>query len=636
MFLQLKKKLAEAISSAAGVSLEEAEASVELPKGQFGDVATSICFSLAKREKKSPVALAAEICAKLKLPPEVAEAKTAGPYINFFLSDGFYEKIVETVEKEGAAFGKGTARGNGSFAMQNCAHSSQKLESGAPGGTGAEGAWKAREGKTIIEFPSVNPNKPWHIGHLRNALLGDSVARVLSFSGEDVERTDYIDDLGLQVAQSFWGYLNLGKTPAGKLDLWLGGEYVEAAKRFEEDEKVQQEVRALVKEMEEGEGGNARACRQLVEKCVAAQYETAFKFSIYHDVLIFESDILHTIFNEGMARLKENPAIVKETEGKNAGCLVAKMASPEFAAMESPDKILVRSDGTATYTGKDVIFQLWKFDLLKSNFAYSGFMMQPNGKLCMKTDRDGKAGKFGKAARVINVIGMEQAYPQKVIKEILLSMGYQGEAERSVHLSYEHVGLEDSKFSGRQGTWMGYTTDELYEEGVKRAEAKIKPDVEGEERAKISAAVAAAAIRFTMIRTTPEKRITFRWDDALSLEGDSAPYAIYAHARAHKISEKGGKGRVGKAFEPAEKELLKKCMLLDFVVSESARQLRPHIVADYCLDLASLYNKFYNACPILSCEDGKTREGRLATNHTAKVALANALGAIGIPALERM
>ncbi|MFA6908244.1 MAG: arginine--tRNA ligase, partial [Candidatus Micrarchaeia archaeon] len=293
MFLQLKKKLAEAISSAAGVPLAEAEASVELPKGQFGDVATSICFSLAKREKKSPVQLATEVCAKLKLPPEVAEAKTAGPYINFFLSDGFYAKVVETAEKEGAAFGVG----------------------------------EEREGKTIIEFPSVNPNKPWHIGHLRNALLGDSVARVLAFSGEQVERTDYIDDLGLQVAQSFWGYLNLGKKPSGKLDLWLGGEYVEAAKRFEEDESVQKEVRALVKEMEEGEGKNAQEARALVEKCVAAQYETAFKFNIYHDVMIFESDILHTIFEEGMARLKENPAIVKETEGKNAGCLVAKMAS---------------------------------------------------------------------------------------------------------------------------------------------------------------------------------------------------------------------------------------------------------------------------------------------------------------------
>ncbi len=618
MFLKLKKKIAEAVAAAAGVPVGEAEASVELPKGQFGDVATSICFSLAKQQKKNPVQLANEICAKLKLPSWVAEAKTTGPYINFFLSDKFFAELAKSVAAEEGEYGRG----------------------------------KAKKAKTIIEFPSVNPNKPWHIGHLRNALLGDSVARVLSFSGENVERADYVDDLGLQVAQSFWGYLHLGKKPTGKLDLWLGGQYVEVSKKFEEDEKVQQEVRKLVKEMEEGKGKNAQDARELVEKCVAAQYETAFKFSIYHDVMIFESDIVKTIFDEGMARLKENPAVVKETEGKNAGCLVAKMTSPEFANMESPDKILVRSDGTATYTGKDVIFQLWKFGLLKEGFKYSAFQKQPNGRECFRTDAKGKVMEFGKASRVVNVIGMEQAYPQKVIREILLSMGHKKEAENSVHLSYEHVWLEDSmdssagqtadataaarKFSGRQGTWIGYTTDELYDEGVKRAEAKIKPDVAGEERAKIATAIASAAIRFTIIRTTPEKRITFRWDDALSLEGDSAPYAIYAHARAHKIFDKGGKGKGSGKLEAAEKELMKKVMVLDAVVAESARQMRPHIVAEYCLELSTLYNKFYNACPILSCEDEKVKESRLASNYAAKVAISNALGAIGIEALERM
>jgi len=171
---------------------------------------------------------------------------------------------------------------------------------------------------------------------------------------------------------------------------------------------------------------------------------------------------------------------------------------------------------------------------------------------------------------------------------------------------------------------------------VKRAEAKIKPEVTGGERKEIAAAIAAAAIRFTFIRTTPEKKITFRWDDALSLEGDSAPYAIYAHARAHKIFEKGGKGKATGKLEPAEKEMMKKVMALDAVVAESARQMRPHIVAEYCLELATLYNKFYNACPILSCEDEAARQSRLASNYAAKIALANALGAIGITALERM
>ena len=604
MFLSLREKLAKSIAAAAGVSEEEAEGSIELPKGQFGDIASSICFSLAKREKKNPVELAKGIAAKIKLPNWVGQAKAEGPYINFLLSHVFYSELLAEVDEKKAAFGKG----------------------------------KAKKGKTLVEFPSVNPNKPWHIGHLRNALLGDAVARILEFSGEEVQRTDYIDDLGLQVAQSFWGYKNFGKKPSGKLDLWLGEQYVEVSKKFEADEKVQKEVRALLKEMEEGESKEAKECRELVEKCVAAQYETAFNFSVYHDVLIFESDIVRTIFAEGLAMLKKNGAIVHEKEGKNAGCWVAKMSSPEFAAMESPDKILIRSDGTATYTGKDVIFQLWKFGLLKNDFSYSKFMKQPNGKECEMTHAKGKLGKFGKAARVVNVIGMEQTYPQKVIVEILKSMGHGKEAAASVHLSYEHVGLADEKFSGRQGTWIGYTTDELYEEGVKRAEEKVKEDVKGAERKKISEAVASGAIRFSFLRTTPEKKIIFKWDDALSLEGDSAPYVIYAHARAHKIFEKGGIGGALRAsgMESAEKELLKKIMLFEWIVQEAARHMRPHIVAEYCLDLATLYNRFYNLCPILSCEDGKVRDMRLSINFAALTAIKNSLTVLGIEPLERM
>ncbi|VVB99601.1 Arginine--tRNA ligase [uncultured archaeon] len=603
MFLLLKEKLASAIADAAGVSLEEAERSIEMPKGQFGDVASSICFSLAKREKKSPVELARNIAGKIRLTNWVEYAKAEGPYVNFLLSPAYYNELVSEVNGKKSEFGKG----------------------------------KKKKGRTIIEFPSVNPNKPWHIGHLRNAILGDSVARVLEFSGENVERTDYIDDLGLQVAQSFWGYLTMGKKPAGKLDLWLGEEYVEASKRFEADEKVQGEVRALLKEMEKGESKNAKACRKLVEDCVAAQYETAFKFSIYHDVLIFESDIVKTIFAEGLAMLKKNGAIVHETEGKNKGCWVPKMTSPEFASIEAPDKILIRSDGTATFTGKDVIFQLWMFGFLKDDFGYAKFMHQPNAHDCHMSSPEGKPHDFGKASRVVNVIGMEQAYPQKVIREILSNMGYKKEAESSVHLAYEHVGLADAKFSGRQGTWIGYTADELYLEGMKRAEVKIKPEINGAERGAIATAIASAGIRFAFVKTTPEKKIVFNWDIALSLEGDSAPYVIYAHARAHKIFAKAGEGKAAPLqLEQAEKELLKKVMVFDYVVAEAARQMRPHLVAEYCLDLATLYNKFYNVCPVIALEDEKTKANRLAINFAALTVMKNALNLLGIEALETM
>jgi len=604
MFGLLRKKLASCIAEAAGEPLAECERSIEIPKSGFGDVASSICFALAKKRKKPPAELAPEVAGRLMLPHWVEHVRFDGPYLNFFLSPSFYSELLSKVLEEGEKYGRG----------------------------------KARKSRTIVEFPSVNPNKPWHIGHLRNALLGDAVARLLEFAGGHVERADYIDDLGLQVAQSFWGYKNLGKKPAGKLDLWLGEQYVEVARRFESDAQVQSQVRELLRKMESGGNKEARECRKLVEECVAAQYETAFKFGIYHDLLVFESDIVRTIFSEGMEMLRGSKAIVEETEGKNAGCLVAKLASQEFADMENPDKILVRSDGTTTYTGKDVIFQLWKFGLLKSDFAYAPFMRQPNGKECRMTAPHGKNGKHGKADRVINVIGMEQAYPQKVIREILRTMGYGKQSENSVHLSYEHVWLEDEKFSGRQGTWIGYTADELYAEGLKRAEARIKPEVVGVERGRIATAVAAGAIRFSFLRTSPEKKIIFRWDSALSLEGDSAPYIMYAHARASKIFEKGGRGNASgmEGLEKAEEELLKKVMVFGWVAHEAARQLRPHLVADFCLELAEAYNKFYNTCPILSANDAKLKERRLAINFAAMSVLKSSLSLLGIEAPERM
>ncbi len=603
MFLALKEKVAACVAKAAGVPIHEAEMSIELPKGEFGDVATSICFALAKKEKKNPAEIASEVAKKVKLPSWISRAEAKGPYVNFFLSDAFYSSLLKEASEKSDKFGMG----------------------------------KPSKGKIIVEFPSVNPNKPWHIGHLRNALLGDCVCSVLEFSGKKVERMDYIDDLGLQVAQSFWGYENFGKAKGKKLDLELGKQYVEVSKKFESDSAVQEKVRKLLKKMEQGKSKEAKDCRKLVEKCVAAQYETAFKFGIFHDVLVFESDIMRTIFDDGIKVLKKSRAIEREAEGKNKGCWVAKMKSTEFADMENPDKVLIRGDGTATYTGKDVIFQLWKFGILKNQFKYSKFLLQPNKKECFMTSCKGKKGNYGKASEVVNVIGTEQIYPQKVIKEILLSMDYKKEAQNSVHLSYEHVGLADEKFSGRQGTWIGYTADELYSEGLKRADEKIKKEIKGKDREKIGAAIASSAIRFAFIKTSPEKRITFKWDEALSLEGDSAPYAIYAHARAHKIFEKGGKGKAGlTGLGKEEKELLKKIMLLDFAINEAAKHLRPHIIADYCIELACLYNKFYNACPVISSKNRKVKEMRLAINFAALTAMKNALSAIGISALERM
>jgi len=601
MFLKAKNEIAKIISQTSGLTEEEAFSSLEMPKGEFGDLACKAAFLLAPREKKSPAQIAAELVPKLKGHKWVDKVEPAGPYINFFFNDKFYASALKEVLKTGKSYGKGK-----------------------------------KKGKVMVEFPSVNPNKPWHAGHLRNAILGDSVARVLAHAGWEVESIDYIDDLGLQVAQSLWGCMHLGNKPSGKFDHWLGMQYVEVAKRMETDQKLQAETREMLKKMEEGNNEISKKARWIAEECVKAQYATDFSYSIFHDGMIFESDIMHTIFHEGIEMLKSSNAIILEKEGKNAGCWVVKLGG-KFQNMQDPDKILIRSDGTATYTGKDVIFQLWKLGKLKGKFKYKPFIMQPNGKEAFATG--GNIPKpFGKADMVVNVIGSEQIYPQEVIREVLLHLGFDKEAKSYMHLAYEHVALPDEKFSGRAGTWKGYTADELLAESVRRAKEKISKEVPENEKDGIARAVGEGAIRYSFVRTTPEKKLIFKWEEALSLEGNSGPYLQYAYVRARKIMEKAeDKPSVSAkySFQPEERKLIRELCVFVELVERSASAFRPHMLADYSYMLADMFSKFYTLCPVLKAEEG-LRKTRLGIVKAFEIVLGNSLGILGMAIPEKM
>jgi arginyl-tRNA synthetase len=606
---ELTAEIARSLATASGASEEDALASIEM--GRIGDFSSRIAFILSKEKKENPAKLASEIAAKISQNRKpgtgnLAKIESAGPYINFYLSDLAYSSILADILNRKEKFGMG----------------------------------KRKKGKVIIEFPSVNPNKPWHIGHLRNAILGDSVARTLEFDGHNVERMDYIDDLGLQVAQSLWGFLNFDSDPKGKFDLWLGQQYVGIAKKFEEDKDAVEGVRDTLRQMEEGNNEVAKAGRELAEKCVMAQYRTAFDFGIYHDVLIFESDILRNIFDEGVGYIKKNDAVVLETEGKNAGCWVVKLSTEfekEFGKMENPDKVLIRSDGTAVYTGKDVIFHLWKFGKL-GKLWYEPFIMQPDGRTAYKSSPGGKEMDFGNATAAINVIGVEQKYPQRVIVEVLRRLNLPEEAASLHHLSYEHVGLPEEKFSGRKGTWIGFTADELLAEAVTRVIEKIKPEHAPEEKAKIAKVVAPAAIKFSFLRTSSDKRIIFKWEEALNMEGDSGPYLQYAYVRT--------KGILGKTSEhpsaelvvlnSEERALIKKMAQFRAVVSRGSKEHAPHHVAQYALELAADFSSFYTTSPVLGEKDEKIRRNRLAITLATSTVLKNALGLLGIDCPEKM
>lgn len=608
MLTDVKKNIAKELSKITGISIEILLENMETPREGFGDLSSKVAFLVAKEKKENPVKLAADILKKIGNMEFISKVESTGPYINFYFSDSFYaHAIVDVLKKD---FGKG----------------------------------KKQNKKILVEFPSVNPNKPWHIGHLRNALLGDSVSRVLEFSGFEVERMDYIDDLGLQVAQSLWGYMVYLNSPKKKVfkkfDHFIGEEYVKTVEMIEKNKEIMEpKIREFIKLMEEGkENETTEAWKLLVDQCVKAQYETSFNFGIFHDVLIYESSIINNIFQEGLDFLKKNKTIVKETEGKNAGCWVVKLGE-KFANLTDPDKILIRSDGTATYTGKDVIFQLWKLGKLKKDFIYCKFIDQPNGKTAFKTCTKGKKMDFGKVEKVINVIGVEQKYPQSVIVEVFKKLGYEKEAGNSIHLAYEQVWLPDVKFSGREGTWIGFTADDLFEESKNRVKEKIKGDMNEAEKEFVAKIVGLGAIKFSFLHPSSDKKITFDWDHALSFEGGSGPYIQYAAVRTNGIMKKVDfKSSISDKYEFNEHERKIIRMLLDFeqVTSRSAKELTVSHLADYLLHCANSFNKFYSSCPVLTAEKEAEKKARLLIVEATNKILVDGLALLGIEVPEKM
>ncbi|AIF69801.1 arginyl-tRNA synthetase [Palaeococcus pacificus DY20341] len=628
------KKMAEE----KGVELKVEVLFDETPSMELGDFATTVAFQLAKVFRKAPRMIAQEIVEHIgdKLPDYIAKVEIAGAgYINFFLDyEKFGKSAVEEILEKGDSFGKSEI-GKGK--------------------------------KVIVEHTSVNPTKPLHMGHARNSILGDTMARVMRALGYNVEVQNYIDDLGIQFAQVFWGYLNLKDefeklreelkakgVKENAIDHVLGLLYVEVHKKMQENPEVEKKIRELMKKLEEGDNEIAEKGRKLAEECVKAQMETTYRLNIAYDLLSWESDIVRSgIFEEAYAMIEKNEHFEWAKEGKYKGAFIMKL-SHLFPDMENPDKVLIRSDGTATYTGKDIAYHMWKFGLVSADMLYKVWDKVPfEGKEheTWTTSKDGeKSDKFGKADVVINVIGAEQKYPQKVVAYALKLLGYENAYENFHHLAYEHVVRPEGSFSGRKGTWVGFTVDEVLDEAFKRARALVEeknPSLSDGEKDKIAEAVGIGAVRYNMIKYSPEKVIVFRWDDALNFEGESAPYVQYAHARCASILRKaqseGLTINVKDLFEKAdfskldakEKELIKILSKFPEIVKTVGMDIKPHLLAWYANEVAMTFNKFYMALTVLKAEEG-IREERLLLVLATKQVLKNVLSLMGIEAPEVM
>lgn len=571
--MDLKAQLKAAVEQAAadlGAPLDVAIQ--ETPANKPGDYGTPAAFQMAKALGQNPAQVAAKLAEKVQLPAGIARVEAAGPFLNFFVDVGtFVRSVVENptqIETKG--------------------------------------------GKVVIEHTSVNPNKELHVGHLRNVVLGDSMARIFHAAGHTVEVQNYIDDTGRQAAEALFAVGHYGRVWDGaqKYDHWLGEGYVRL-NADPEKPALKEGISAVMHRLEAGE------LRGEIEKVVRAHLETCFRLGARYDLLNWESDVVGSGFlAQAMNILEESRSTSHPAEGKYAGAFVMDV-SGFMPGLEEPNVVLMRSDGTAMYAAKDIGYQFWKFGLFEG-MRFKPFITDPEGEVVWTSAPDGEPDReqrFGHAEEVINVIDSRQEHPQKIVKASLGVAGHADEEERSIHLSYAFVTLEGQTISGRKG--IAVSADEAMDEAERRALAvlaEINPELAArEDAAEIARRIGIGAIRFAMLKAEPTRKIDFRWEQALALNGDTAPYVQYAAVRAANILRKAqeagyavdGTGADWAALPDVDLALAKMVARLPEIVAQAVRIHSPHVIAQYALDLATAFNAWYNA---------KDRAGKPATS----------------------
>jgi arginyl-tRNA synthetase len=621
-YITIKESIASALRDSikgSAISDTDLDNSIGMSKG-FGDISCSIALNIGKREGRNPEEVADSIIAAMKKPQCVSLVEQKAGFINFTLDRGKATKdaISDILASREECLRSDIANGD----------------------------------RAIIEYPSVNPAHPWHIGHLRSALLGDTIANIHDRCGAYVEREDYIDDLGLQATQAVWGYMHpelveAAKKQEGKFDHWLGNIYVEVNAKAK-DERINKMINETVVKIEDNNTEESKVAREVTGKCVEAYYLTSFDYGIYHDVLIRESDIVHErLLDKAIAVLRDK-GIISAGSGKYENCTVIDFTGIEGLPKEISNakekiKVLVRSNGVPTYVAKDIAFHMWKFGLLDNPFKYSVFIVQPNGKELYITSQKGDSKDFGSMNKAINTIDARQSNEQAAVKFSIMKM--EGSKGKSLmHVAYGVVDLETGHLAGRKGTWIGFTADELLEESKKKAAALMSGKLvkNKAEQEYIIKNIALSGIKFEFLKISPEKRIIFSWARALNFEGNSGPYCQYMHARASRLIEdskaeqlQASDADFSGATSNQEFNLVKQLMLGRYMLEKSYRELRPNVLTDYANDLAQAFSKFYESSPILKADE-KTCMARLLLVMAFKEMMGGVLRTLGITPLERM
>ena len=642
----METALGDAVRSQFGVEPAQV-VSERPPRTELGDLAFPVAFELARALKKSPRKIAEELKEALSRVEGVSRVEVAGAgYLNVFFDRPLY---LETFL--------------------------------AP----AEG--KTARGKVIVEHTNINPNKAAHIGHLRNAALGDSFVRTLRFCGENVEVQNYIDDTGVQVADVVVGFLHLEKKTQADVEAIAASErfdyhcwdlYARVSEFYQGDRERLRLRENTLKAIEEGEAPEGPVGAFIANNIVRCHLTTMDRIDVRYDLLPWESDILRLKFwQRAYELLTERKAIRLATSGKNQGCWVMDLgegAEGEANPDQGDEKVIVRSNGTVTYVGKDIAYQMWKLGLLDRQFGFRPFHRYPDGATVWSTAAESTPGApgFGNGERVYNVIDVRQSYLQQVVQRGVALLASEEARERSRHFSYEMVALtpatcrelgfpvspeEEKKpyleVSGRKG--LGVKADDLLDALEEKAGvevAKRNPELDRDRHKEVASAIARGALRYFMIKYTKNKVIAFDFSEALSFEGDSGPYVQYAAVRAAKILQKLGRSSDQAialpaslrdhfaSLPPEEAEDFWSLVLgatdLADIASTVVRTEEPAHLARHALTQAQAFNAFYHRYRVLNEADEGRRALRLLAVEIFYRQHVKALALMGIPVPERM
>lgn len=569
MFLELKAQVESVLIDTiknAGFEIEASD--LYLEPTPHADIASRAAFKLAGLQKQNPKELASRLVSEIKIPEGsyIGEVKAVGPYINFWASRAYLARTVDAIRKEQENFGSGSPKD-----------------------------------KILLEHTSANPNGPLHVGHIRNSIIGDTLARILKRAGYDVEVQYYVNDMGRQIAVVSWACERFELDRSRKSDSAIADVYIKANAELEAHPEYVAEIDSLMEKVEAGDAEIIDSFDTAVSLSIAGIKETLLRMNVVHDRFVKESTFLKSgAVHDIVERIKATGRT-----DIDEGALVVDLSDYGF------EKTLViqRSNGTSLYTTRDLAYHEWK---------------------------------AGETDRVIDIFGADHKLISGQLRATLNAIGVK---EPEVVI-FEFVSLPEGSMSTRRGQFI--SADDLFNNVTAAAYEEVekrRADISEEAKREIAEMVGLGAVRYDIVRVSPEKSTVFNWKEALDFEKQGAPYIQYSHARACSILEKAKEevawdpeAEIDSSLfvEPSEIALIKKMADFDSIIDHCAEELKPHTLAIYARELADSFNQFYRLVPVISAEDDKVRAARLGLVDCARIVIANALDTLGIGAPESM